>query len=330
MEGRGKVQRKKKWQRRKRFSRLLFVLALLVLILTGGGLFGFLQLNATYHRYLALAQSGTQHLRSGMALLESLQAHPFVAQSVNKAQGEFVAALNDVSGIQAGLRSFSSVSGLIPIYGSRLETATHLAALAVDASLAGIGGCKLLKTLLSRLGRPLNASAPALTSTDFTTLSKEFQAVKTSLNAAMNEALLLQPGDVSFDAHVAKQLLELQVNIPTVRNVLVGLDQVLPALPTLLGIDTSAHYLVEILDSAELRPGGGFIGNYGILTIEGGHPLPVRITDAYLLDKSFQYAGHSISYPPSYQWFRQYLAPYTWSLRDLQPRRGFPHIGAQC
>jgi len=149
----------------------------------------------------------------------------------------------------------------------------------------------------------------------FTTISNEYQIVKTSLKAAINEALLLQPGDVSFDAHLAKLLQEFRANIPTIRAALSEVDQVLPALPTLLGIGVPAHYLLEILDSSELRPGGGFIGNYGIATVSGARLTSAHITDVDLLDKPFEFAGHTIPYPPAYSWFT-FLAPSSWSLRD--------------
>ena len=51
---------------------------------------------------------------------------------------------------------------------------------------------------------------------------------------------------------------------------------------------------LEVLDSTELRPGGGFIGNYGIATFSGGRLTAAHITDTYLLDKDNLTAGHTI------------------------------------
>lgn len=282
-----------------------------------------------YHQYntdLLLAQSGMQHLRSAMTLLESLQVQPFSPQTVKRAQEEFAGALSDAQALEAGLANFSGIVDLISVYGARLETAVRLSALTVDVSQAGIGGCKILEMVLTRMGSPLNASVstPGLTNADFTTLSNEYQRVKISLNAAMNEAGLVQPGDVSFDAHLAKLLREFQADIPTIHAVLSETDQLLPELPTLLGIGSPAHFLLEILDSSELRPGGGFIGNYGIATISGGRLTTAHITDVYLLDRPFEFAGHSIPIPPSYQWFAHYLALSNWSLRDSNLDADFP------
>jgi len=280
----------------------------------------------TYRSDLLLAQAEMQHLRTAMTLLGSLQTQTFAPQTVERAQQEFAGALSDGQAIEADLATYSGTTGLVPIYGTRLEAAIHMSALAVDVSQAGIGACKMLEMLLTRLGSPLNTSAstPGLTSADFTTLSKEYQMVKTSLNAAMNEAMLVKPEDVSFDARLTKLLQEFQANIPTIRAALTEADQLLPALPTLLGIGTPAHYLLEIQDSTELRPTGGFIGNYGIATLSGGRLTAARITDVDLLDKPFEFAGHTIPYPSAYKWFTHYLASTSWSLRDSNLDADFP------
>ncbi len=277
-----------------------------------------------YQTNLSLAEAGIQHLRSGISLLESLQSRPFAPQTVEQAQQEFVSSLNDSQTLQAGLTNFPGIADLIPVYGVRLTTAIHLSALAADVSQAGIGGCKMLKMVLTRLGSPLSGSMPGLTKADFTTLSNEYQNVKSSINAAMDEAILLQPGDVSFDTHVAKLMQKFRANIPTIRRILGEVDQILPALPTLLGIGTPSHFLLEIMDSTELRPGGGFIGNYGIITLSGGRLTTAHITDVYLLDRPFEFAGHTIPYPPAYRWFAQYQASSSWSLRDSNLDADFP------
>jgi hypothetical protein len=318
----------KAWHKTRRPKRrYVFIVVLLFLLLSSSisAVAGYL----VYHMYstdLLLAQTGMQHLRSGVNLLESMREQPFAPQTVERAQQEFAGALSDAKVVEAGLKNFTGIASLFPAYNTRLVAAIHLSALAVDVSQAGIGGCKILELVLSRMGSPLkiSASTPGLTNTDFTTLSNEYQTMRTSLNAAMNEAELMQPGDVSFDAHLSKLLREFQANIPTIRAVLIQADQLLPTLPILLGTSTPAHYLLEILDSTELRPGGGFIGNYGIATLSEGRLTAAHITDAYLLDRPFEFAGHTIPFPSAYGWFAHYLALSSWSMRDSNLDADFP------
>jgi Protein of unknown function (DUF4012) len=315
----------RKTHRPKKRNILIACLLFLFLIGSTSAVAGY-QAYHTYHTDLLLAQTEMQHLRTAITLLESLQAQPFAPQTVERAQQEFAGALSDAQAIEADLASYAGIAGLVPVYGPRLEAAIHLSALAVDVSKTGIAGCKLLEMVLTRLGSPLNASVstPGLSSADFITLSNQYRMMKTSLNATINEALLVQPGDVSFDAHLAKLLQEFQASIPTIRTALSEADGLLTALPTLLGIGTPSHYLLEILDSTELRPGGGFIGNYGIATLTGGRLTSAHITDVILLDVPFNLAGHTIPYPPAYSWFAHYLALHSWSLRDSNLDADFP------
>jgi Protein of unknown function (DUF4012) len=308
-----KVPRKTRWTR-KRYI-LIVVLLFLLLASSISAVLGYLEYN-TYQTDFSFAQTGMQHLRSAITLLGSLQEQPFATQTVERAQQEFARALSDTQALEVRLANFPGMSGVVPVFGSRFVAAIHLSALAVHVSQAGIGGCKILELVLSHIGSPLKASTPGLTNADFTTLSNEYQTVNTSLNEAMNEAVLVQPDDMSFDSHLSKLLLEFQAKIPMIRNVVTEADQVLPILPILLGTNTPAHYLLEIMDSTELRPGGGFIGNYGIATISGGRLTAAHITDTYLLDRPFELAGHSIPFPSSYQWFARYLSLSSWSLRD--------------
>jgi Protein of unknown function (DUF4012) len=324
-----KVESKTRWFKKR--SVIIVVLIMLLLASSTSAVAGYLGYRA-YHSELTLAQTGTLHLHSAIALLESLQKQPFAPQTVERAQQEFVTALSDTKALEAGLDRYSSIAGFAPVYGARLVAAFHLSAMATDISQAGIGGCKMLALMLSRMGNPLKASASThgITNTDFTTLSNEYQTVSTSLKAAMNEAVLVQPGDVSFDAHLSKMLQTFQTNIPTIRVALQQADQLFPTLSTLLGISKPAQFLLEIMDSSELRPAGGFIGNYGIATVSGGRLTATHIRDVYLLDKTFELAGHSIPYPPEYSWFARYLAPTSWSLRNSNLDADFPtaaHFG---
>lgn len=315
--------RRKRRRRRKRRYALIASLLFLLLASSASAVSGYL-LYRSYTADLALAQSGMQHLREATTLLESLQAHPLAPQTVERAQQEFEGALSDAQALQAGLGKFAGVADLVPVYGPRLMAAIHLAALAVDASKVGIGGCKMLETVLARLGSPLNTSTPGLTKADFTVLASEYQTVKASLNAAMHDTALVRPGDVSFDPGMAKMLGDFQANIPGIHAALSQVDQLLPALPALFGIGTPARFLLEIQDSTELRPGGGFIGNYGIATFSGGRLTAARISDTYLLDRPFELAGHSIPFPAQYRWFASYLGLSSWSLRDSNLDADFP------
>jgi len=65
-------------------------------------------------------------------------------------------------------------------------------------------------------------------------------------------------------------------------------DLAIPALPELvdfLGFNGAKHYLLIFENNMELRPTGGFIGSYGIITIESGEVKKIFTDDVYNLDK---------------------------------------------
>jgi hypothetical protein len=82
------------------------------------------------------------------------------------------------------------------------------------------------------------------------------------------------------------------------------------ALPYLLGDREEKTYLVLLQNNRELRPGGGFIGSYGILRIHGGKVTYWDIYDVY--DADGQMKGHIE--PPFV--VRRYLDVVHWYLRD--------------
>lgn len=82
-------------------------------------------------------------------------------------------------------------------------------------------------------------------------------------------------------------------------------------LPEFLGTDGKRReYLVLLQNEAELRPGGGFIGSFGILSFEGGHLLNFEVKDVYEADG--QLKGHVE--PP--EEIKTYLGEASWYLRD--------------
>jgi hypothetical protein len=322
-----RVRRRVRRKAHRRKKRLVISVVFLVLLLIGTGSTSFVVGLQAYHIYkadLPLAQEEMQHLRSAVTLLESLQTQPFAPQTVARARQEFTEALSNGQTIETSLANYSGVASYIPVYNTRLIAAIHLSRFSVDIAQTGIGVCTMLATILTRLNSPLSISARGLTKTDFSKISAEYQTLKTSLDAAIAEALLLQPGDLSFDTHLEMLVQEFQANIPMIRAFVEGVGRVLPALPTLLGVGTPANFLLEIMDSTELRPGGGFIGNYGIATIVAGRLKSAHISDTYLLDKPFELAGNRIPYPPAYRWFSTYLAQSGWSLRDSNLDADFP------
>lgn len=212
----------------------------------------------------ALAQVGIQHLQTALSRMQTWSKKPFAAPSVTPARQEFAAASAAFTQLDADLRSFAGVGTLIPGTGDRLSAALHVVPIVIRLSQAGVSGCDALNGIISRLHEPLGAGI-GLSLADITEIGKGLRQVEADINQVAGQVKALAPADVQFDPRVGKALAALHQYLPTLQALLRETDQLLPVLPSLLGIGTPAYYLVEILDSTQLRPGVGSLRTTGSL-----------------------------------------------------------------
>ncbi|MDQ2886059.1 MAG: DUF4012 domain-containing protein [Chloroflexota bacterium] len=322
-EGQPPQGRGKKWRPNKR----QVVIAILLFLLLAGSIssvVGYLlynTYNARYHSDLSQAQTGVQHLQKAEALLSTWSQKSLDPQAPGQAKNEFAAALKIFTGLQGDVQAIPGIAAQAPVYGTRVSAAQHLLPLAITAAQAGIAGSDMLNTLAIGLHDPLTPQGRGITQADLNVVSRDMNTLNSSLALAARQVNQLQPADIQFDPRIARLVSSFHKNLPLLQQGLTSARQLLSIAPTLLGVGTPTNYLIEILDSTELRPGGGFIGNYGVATLAGGRLASAHITDTDLLDGPFVAAGHSIPYPPSYTWFT--LVP-SWNLRNSNLDADFP------
>ncbi len=289
-----KLLTKSRKQKSKKLSIFLLTFALLCIVGAGLSVVGYQTYSGNYHRDLSLAQLGMQHLQKAETLLKMLPKNPFDAQKVSQAQEEFSASLAAFVQVDNDLKSLPGISESLPVYGSRLSAALHVLPIAIELSQTGITGCRALTLVISRLHNPVSAQAQGFTMADLRVIEKDFQQIKATLALVVSQVNHLQPADLQLDPRLSKFVTTFHKDIPQLQVWLGSIEHLLPVATTLLGVGTPANYLIEILDSTELRPGGGFIGNYGIATFSGGRLTAAHITDTYLLDEANLAAGHVI------------------------------------
>ena len=86
----------------------------------------------------------------------------------------------------------------------------------------------------------------------------------------------------------------------------------------LLGFSGERKYLILFQNNMELRPGGGFIGSYGVLQIKNARVLDFEIHDVYSADGQLK-----LHVEPPFQ-IRRYLPSLNWYLRDSNFDIDFP------
>ncbi|HLX40642.1 MAG TPA: DUF4012 domain-containing protein [Ktedonobacteraceae bacterium] len=310
-----KGRRPKKRQRVVMIACLFLALLGIVIPIVGYPMF-----ENRYHQDLALAQSGEQYLQTAVALLQTMLHDPFNTATIGTAQHDFSLASTNFTRLNGELSSIPDLLTSIPVYGTRLQAAKHLAPLALEVAQAGLAGCAIVSIIASGFHDPSN-KAQGLTMQDIPALNQNIEHIKAILVQAVQQVNHLQPADLQIDPRLSKMVAEFHTYLPLIQQGLGQVEALLTVAPLILGITKPANYLVEILDSTELRPGGGFIGNYGIVTLAGGRLSSAHVIDTYLLDNHFELT-HSVSLPSDYSWFS--LLSQNWGLRDSNLDADFP------
>lgn len=83
-------------------------------------------------------------------------------------------------------------------------------------------------------------------------------------------------------------------------------------LPEFFGLRTEKTHLLLFLNNDELRPGGGFIGTYGIMQVRDGEVLQIKTADVYAIDSA---PVKPVTEKPP-EPFQKYNAATQWFFRD--------------
>lgn len=190
-------------------------------------------------------------------------------------QGKFSSALRKVEAAQINI-SFSQFSVSLTkrelsVIGQsdKLNSIAQqllLASLAVETVTEGVTGAQKLQNVLSG------------------TSLKPTDDIRDGTNELRNSLVLLQKLQTyPIPKFYEQSRLLLNANYPLLETIINGL-------PQLVGTDGDREYLVLFQNNTELRPGGGFIGSYGLLKLSHGKFKSFTIHDVY--DADGQLKGH--------------------------------------
>ncbi|MBI2984527.1 MAG: DUF4012 domain-containing protein [Candidatus Kerfeldbacteria bacterium] len=107
-----------------------------------------------------------------------------------------------------------------------------------------------------------------------------------------------------------------------------GLQQAVPAsriLPTVLGYPEEKKYLFLLQNNTELRPGGGFIGTYGVMNVASGEIVNLTTDNSYNLE-----TGRTLPIVPPPEPVARYLKTRNWYFRDANWSPDFPTSAQQA
>lgn len=113
-------------------------------------------------------------------------------------------------------------------------------------------------------------------------------------------------------------------NIDEYRQYLLTASEVSKYLPELLGFDRPKTYMVLLQNNMELRPTGGFIGSFALITVSKGQLIDDTIYDVYSAD------GQLKGYIKPPQPIEEHLGEASWTLRDSNWDPDFPTSSARA
>jgi len=111
--------------------------------------------------------------------------------------------------------------------------------------------------------------------------------------------------------------------------VLQALDQAIPAskiIPTILGYPNDKNYLFLLENNTELRPGGGFIGTYGLMKVRSGEIVSLTTDNVYNLDNR----ANSLPRIEPPEPLQRFLKANKWFFRDSNWSPDFPTTAQQA
>ena len=260
---------------------------------------------------------------SGLILLLVLLS-PFVLMGISVAglvtsflqaeKGNFNAASKLVS-ISTTLNnaSFAELNNFrkIPLIGGVFETGTELSYLmsqSTNVTQKGIYIAQLSNDLFKKI----------LGDEDYD-IYDHASKISIELDATYRDASFLE-GEIRSSSPFTKRLFSRFVtfNLNKVRQKMYLSKRVVDELPKLLGGVEPQKYLVLFQNNMELRPTGGFIGSFALVTASGGRLVDIQVRDVYSADG--QLKGHIAPPAP----IKDYLGEANWFLRDSNWDPDFP------
>lgn len=154
---------------------------------------------------------------------------------------------------------------------------------------------------------------------NFLSNPEKFQKIAQSFDDLSNNVSLLSKAfkiqDYSMTSNIRLIARILEISKPVNKNLL-----------DILGENGDKRYLLLLQNNTELRPTGGFIGTYGILTVSQGKIKNIFIDDIYHLDSSsIGKLKNNVPDP-----IKKYLKTPEWYMRDCNFKPDFPSAMMDC
>ncbi len=245
------------------------------------------------------ATTGLERAQSGLKLLVWTRPVPYV--------GDQVAAVSAV--VAAGIDSAAALSQAIDI-----------AEEVYDVVLEAQGLLDIKKT-----GERVESFADLTPETKadlLRTLHNSFPKLKEAqVKLRLAQADLDRLDELSVAPQITEAIAPFRELLPAL---IAGVDVLVPlaaSVQELAGVDSDRQWLVLFENNSELRPGGGFLGVFGLLLMRDGEIKNMLVSDTYAID---QYVENPLYYVAAPAPLVKYLGVPKWYFRDANWSPDFP------
>jgi hypothetical protein len=283
-----------------------------------------------YNNVHGLALDGVNHLMTVKALIPTSKndiMSVLNASKLQEAQGQLKDAETDFIQLQQ-LANRPDIQSIIqqvaPQYAGDLSMAKHLLQVALDVSrmgqeLTGVG--VIAANIVHSSPLATNATKPLISVADVSDIKATITHALYYMDDIQQNMSQVQLSSLTMiSAKQKAQLTGVLTQLPSIRNLIVQNQNMVDLVTWLLGVGQPRRFLVQTMDTGELRPGGGFTGQYGMLSIQNGRVAPFTLRDVALLD----YAGNGTELgrqaPSQYSWMNFG----NWGLRDSNLSGDYP------
>lgn len=252
------------------------------------------------------------------------------AQKFSIAHRDVKALHEDLESMDATLARMKGLSWW-PIIGTQYRAGVELVRVGIDGSVALDAIVSFADNVISPLAAKGKVNMASISDEERGVLLKGMSEQETVLQKARQavrhgNAALAKVPDHGLLPPLQRVVGPLKQQYPAIMH---AVDQAIPAariIPAILGYPAEKKYLFLLENNAELRPGGGFIGTYGLLRIKNGGIISLRTDNSYNLDE--RAAGMAKVTPP--EPLIKYNRASRWYFRDANWSPDFPTSAKQA
>ena len=187
----------------------------------------------------------------------------------------------------------------IPVYGEMSNFIVKIATISKElVNMTTVGKDLILK---------INGDDVFDVQTYADSMSASLDKIHTDINFLQGDI----EGQNDYVGRKVRQILIIKnIELSAIKSEIYNLKNLTSRLSEMLGMNAPKKYLVLFQNNMELRPTGGFIGSFALITFEKGRMSQIVVNDVYSADG--QLKGHVDPPEP----IRRYLGEANWYLRD--------------